>query len=417
MKLLQDKYSMNDTVHLTAVPGISVAKGGERELASAEVQESDTVRYVGPFDLRGGQAVFRFDGGHIYIPFAQTYQPRFFYYHVKDHLGNVRVTKIGVGETGSVLQRMNYYPFGGMMASSTGGAVQPYRYTGKELVRFQGLDWLDYGARWYDPTILRWNGVDKLAEKHCENTPYIFCGNNPIIYTDPNGLDYWSTSDPAQIQQFLSDFQNNRQHDMSGWQHTTDANFLANLFYNDQTNNYVYSYGKLEGGEVVCYAHIFTPIDRNWVEDINLIADAFANSLEKNSGKSVIGSNGNIYWQQKGKRPFYGNKYVKTYPLAKIGNRLSRVTGAFGLATLFYDLSTAYQLDGGVGYNTLKVGASWLGGTVGGSLLMQYGGQAGGLVGGPAGAVIGGCVGGVAGAYGGSYLGETIINYVYGVEE
>ena len=47
----------------------------------------------------------------------------------------------------SVLQRMNYYPFGGMMASSTGGAVQPYRYTGKELVRFQGLDWLDYGAR------------------------------------------------------------------------------------------------------------------------------------------------------------------------------------------------------------------------------------------------------------------------------
>ena len=63
MKLLQDKYSMNDTVHLTAVPGISVAKGGERELASAEVQESDTVRDVGPFYLRGGQAVFRFDGG------------------------------------------------------------------------------------------------------------------------------------------------------------------------------------------------------------------------------------------------------------------------------------------------------------------------------------------------------------------
>ena len=95
MKLLQDKYSMNDTVHLTAVPGISVAKGGERELASAEVQESDTVRNVGPFDLRGGQAVFRFDGGHIYIPLKADHQPHFFYYHVKDHLGNVRVTKIG----------------------------------------------------------------------------------------------------------------------------------------------------------------------------------------------------------------------------------------------------------------------------------------------------------------------------------
>ena len=175
------------TIHLTAVPGISVAKGGERELASAEVQESDTVRDVGPFYLRGGQAVFRFDGGHIYIPFAQTYQPRFFYYHLKDHLGSNRVTKVGVGEGGSVLQRMNYYPFGGMMASSTGGAVQPYRYTGKELVRFQGLDWLDYGARWYDPTTLRWNGVDKLAEKYTPVSSYAFCLNNPLSFIDPDG--------------------------------------------------------------------------------------------------------------------------------------------------------------------------------------------------------------------------------------
>ena len=175
------------TIHLTAVPGISVAKGGERELASAEVQESDTVRDVGPFELRGGQAVFRFSGGHIYIPLKADHQPHFFYYHLKDHLGSNRVTKVGVGEGGSVLQRMNYYPFGGMMASSTGGAVQPYRYTGKELVRFQGLDWLDYGARWYDPTTLRWNGVDKLAEKYTPVSSYAFCLNNPLSFIDPDG--------------------------------------------------------------------------------------------------------------------------------------------------------------------------------------------------------------------------------------
>lgn len=115
--------------------------------------------------------------------------------HVKDHLGNVRVTKIGAGEGGSVLQRMNYYPFGGMMASSTGGAVQPYRYTGKELVRFQGLDWLDYGARWYDPATLRWNGVDKLAEKNNSVSAYTFCHNNPVNRVDPDGKDdYFSTS-------------------------------------------------------------------------------------------------------------------------------------------------------------------------------------------------------------------------------
>ena len=187
MKLLQDKYSMNDTVHTTAVPGIRVSRGQELELTAAQVQESDTTHYIGPYELRGDRAVFRFDGGHIYIPFTQTYQPHFFCYHVNDHLRNVRVTKIGVGEGGSVLQRMNYYPFGGMMASSTGGAVQPYRYTGKELVRFQGLDWLDYWARWYDPTIARWNGVDELAEKYTSVSPYVYCLNNPVRYIDPDG--------------------------------------------------------------------------------------------------------------------------------------------------------------------------------------------------------------------------------------
>ena len=109
------------------------------------------------------------------------------HYHLNDHLGNVRVTKIGVGETGSVLQHMNYYPFGGMMASSTGGAVQPYRYTGKELDRFQGLDWLDYGARWYDPAILRWNGVDGMAEKYHSVSPYVYCLDNPLNAIDIHG--------------------------------------------------------------------------------------------------------------------------------------------------------------------------------------------------------------------------------------
>ena len=186
------KYNGNhlSTVHLTAVPGIRVSRGQERELTAAQVQESDTTHYIGPFELRGDRAVFRFDGGHIYIPFAQTYQPRFFYYHVKDHLGNVRVTKIGAGEGGSVLQRMNYYPFGGMMASSTGGAVQPYRYTGKELTRFNALNWYNYGARWYDPTIARWNGVDPMAEKYTGSSPFIYCINDPVNRIDLDGNDW-----------------------------------------------------------------------------------------------------------------------------------------------------------------------------------------------------------------------------------
>lgn len=73
------------------------------------------------------------------------------YYYLKDHLGNVRVVKVGVGE---------------------GGSVQDYLYSGKELTRFNALNWYNYGARWYDPAILRWNGVDGMAEKYTYVSPY-----------------------------------------------------------------------------------------------------------------------------------------------------------------------------------------------------------------------------------------------------
>jgi RHS repeat-associated protein len=62
-----------------------------------------------------------------------------------------------------------------------------YQYNGKEMNDDFGLNWNDYGARWYDAAIGRFSVKDRFAEKYSEMSPYQYGANNPVKFIDVNG--------------------------------------------------------------------------------------------------------------------------------------------------------------------------------------------------------------------------------------
>jgi RHS repeat-associated protein len=62
----------------------------------------------------------------------------------------------------------------------------PYLFNGKELDEETGLYY--YGLRYYDARTSIWLGVDPLAEKFSNWSPYVYTYNNPLNYIDPTGM-------------------------------------------------------------------------------------------------------------------------------------------------------------------------------------------------------------------------------------
>ena len=144
-----------------------------------------TTNYV--WDVAAGLPVVLQDGENTYVygldlisaTDSQGDQTYFLY----DGLGSV--TDV-TDEGGDVVASYSYDVFGAIR-SVTGSSDNYWLFTGEQSDPDSGFYFLR--ARYYDTDTGRFMGRDPTGAGH----PYAYAANNPVIFSDPYGLDVCST--------------------------------------------------------------------------------------------------------------------------------------------------------------------------------------------------------------------------------
>jgi len=165
------------------------ASGQKLEKAVTQGTVTTVTNYLGGYQYKDNVLEF-FPTAEGYV--KNTAGALSYVYQYKDHLGNVRVSyaKNTATQVLEIIEENNYYPFGLKHKGYNDyqASVNKYKYNGKELQDELGLGMYDYDARNYDPAIGRWMNIDPLAEKGRRWSPYNYALNNPVFFTDPDGM-------------------------------------------------------------------------------------------------------------------------------------------------------------------------------------------------------------------------------------
>ncbi len=105
------------------------------------------------------------------------------YFYHPDHLGS---TTYITDRDGNATQFVSYKPYGEALVDEHATSFEtPWKFNGNELDSETGLYY--YGARYYEPALALWYGVDALAEKYPSVGGYVYCVGNPVRLEDVDG--------------------------------------------------------------------------------------------------------------------------------------------------------------------------------------------------------------------------------------
>lgn len=111
------------------------------------------------------------------------------YYYITDHQGSVYAV---TDSSGNIVEQYRYDAWGRVNAYDASGTPlsssaigNRYLWQGREYSWETGLYY--FRARWYDPITGRFLSKDPIGISGGLNQ-YVFCGNNPVNVTDPDGL-------------------------------------------------------------------------------------------------------------------------------------------------------------------------------------------------------------------------------------
>jgi RHS repeat-associated protein len=132
---------------------------------------SVTMRYLQRLGLDSMLA--RFDGTNVG-------------WYLTDNVGSVRLI---VNPSGTILDQITYYAFGGIQNETNSSNSDRFKFTGAELDSEIALQ--HQGRRYYDTRSARWISQDPKKFSAGDPNLFRYVRNSPVIYVDPSGLWSW----------------------------------------------------------------------------------------------------------------------------------------------------------------------------------------------------------------------------------